>query len=161
MTNRLYSAEEIARFQALVRQSEPDQCWAWTGSVVRHGRGIFWAGGRNRSAPRVAFEIAHGQQIDSSLFACHSCDNPNCVNPRHIWIGTPSANMEDCVRKNRHGRKGRFNTHCSRGHELTSQNTITQPSGYRVCRKCGAARSAASRQKTTVDEILRQRGEAA
>jgi hypothetical protein len=91
----------IARFLAKVDRRGPDECWPWTGSLDEHGYGKLRVGnpGRPRHAQRVAWEIVNGDT--GGLFVCHSCDNPICVNPDHLWLGTALDNMRDCIQKGR------------------------------------------------------------
>lgn len=86
-----------------------DGCWLWTGIINRQrsGYGYFYGdsvGGKRRTwgAHRLMWEIVNGP-IPDGHEVCHSCDNPPCVNPAHLWIGTHRENMLDCVAKNRQG----------------------------------------------------------
>ena len=76
---------------------EPDQngCTPWMGARSR-GYGDFG----KRKAHRVAWELANGP-IPAGLVVCHSCDNPPCVNPDHLWVGTMGDNIRDCISKGR------------------------------------------------------------
>jgi hypothetical protein len=89
------------RFWSKASIRGPDECWPWEGSKDQFGRGYFGLRGRTVRAPRVAWELHHGAPMSKDLHACHSCDNPSCVNPRHIWAGTRSENLKDGVRKGR------------------------------------------------------------
>lgn len=83
------------------KSSGEDACWLWTGycdNKKGYGR-IRWRG-RPHVASRVAWEIAHGIP-DDDLFVLHSCDNPRCVNPAHLFLGTNQDNIDDRERKNR------------------------------------------------------------
>lgn len=122
----------------------PDDCWLWTGSRNRsrdgspsYGRIFF--DGKTRKAHRVAYELAHGP-IPYGLFACHKCDNPRCVNPAHIFLGTAFDNVEDRRSKGRVSVPKKLV--CSRGHPMADGNVYYGPSRGslggigRHCRRC-------------------------
>jgi hypothetical protein len=79
-------------------------CWVWTASLDRKGYGqiAITANGskRPRGAHRVAWELTHGP-IPSGLCVCHRCDNPRCVRPDHLFLGTVGDNNRDMWRKGR------------------------------------------------------------
>lgn len=89
------------RFWAKVQKGEPEACWAWTGSTDPRGRGQMYADGRLQNASRIAWRIVNGRELTRAEVACHSCDNPRCVNPAHIFAGTQSDNMRDMAAKGR------------------------------------------------------------
>lgn len=89
----------IRRYWKMVVVRGADDCWEWVGAKsVGYGR--FKVEGRLVQATHVALNL-DGRPIESGLFACHHCDNPKCVNPKHLFIGTRSDNMMDCSRKGR------------------------------------------------------------
>lgn len=75
-------------------------CFVWLRSLERDGYGQFWYKNKKYKAHRWAYEQVHGS-IPSGLFVLHKCDNPACVNPKHLFLGTNSDNMLDTVRKGR------------------------------------------------------------
>jgi len=77
-------------------------CWTWLGSKSGSGYGQFWNGKRNIPAHHFMLETEKLEKLQQpGMEACHSCDNKLCVRPSHIFVGTRSDNMKDCVAKGR------------------------------------------------------------
>lgn len=77
-----------------------DGCWEWMGPRVGIGYGSFWANGKTVRAHRLAWELVNGP-IPTGLSVLHRCDNPPCVRPDHLFIGTNADNSKDMVQKGR------------------------------------------------------------
>jgi len=75
-------------------------CWDFTGSKDLKGYGKLWDGNTMRSAHRISF-IEYKGSIPDGLFVLHKCDNPGCINPDHLFLGTHNENMEDMRKKGR------------------------------------------------------------
>lgn len=129
-------------------------CWEWRGYRVATGYGQFYMDGGPVFAHRVAFMLAKGP-IPEGMDVCHSCDNPSCVNPAHLWVGTRSENMRDCVAK------GRLALNAPRGEKSPSARlterevaAIRSMEGSMTQREIGARFGVA---QCTVSAILRGR----
>ena len=98
LTIPILTAKERVEFMRRIDR-QPNGCWLWTGTVDSRGYGSFFLRGRNFRATRVSMALAGFDP--GSLYACHHCDTPLCVNPDHLFPGTQVDNMADCVAKGR------------------------------------------------------------
>ena len=89
----------MKRFWAKVDR-QPGGCWNWTASTGNAGYGRFRVGKKFISPHRLSFELFTGQNPKDKVI-CHTCDNPRCVNPKHLFVGTQKDNMMDCASKGR------------------------------------------------------------
>lgn len=89
-----------AEFNRLVSRGQFDDCWPWLGTITHQGYGRVSWNGRAHQAHRVSWMLTRGP-IPAGIVICHSCDNPICVNPNHLWMGTQKDNVGDCKAKGR------------------------------------------------------------
>lgn len=87
-------------FWGHVTPGDPNECWEWKGATDQRGYGLFGSKGRSYRAHRLSYEIHHGP-LAPGMLACHTCDNPRCCNPDHLFQGTIKDNNLDKVRKGR------------------------------------------------------------
>jgi hypothetical protein len=125
-----------------LKARKADGCWSW-GGRLHSGYGLIAVNGKTTSANRASW-IIHFGPIPDGMLVCHKCDNPECTNPEHLFLGTHKANAEDMVKKGRSGKKGApRQTKCCHGHDFSRGNTYvhTQKKAgktYRArhCREC-------------------------
>lgn len=137
------------RFWEKVNKAHGDGCWEWTAARLQQdGKewyGVFRVGSKvmgtaqTQYAHRMAWLLTHWL-IPRGKSVLHRCDNPACVRPDHLFIGTHLDNMADMNAKGRGNNAYTINppTHCKRGHEFSETNTATDSHGNRRCRMCAA-----------------------
>lgn len=91
---------EMDRFAEKYRVNAQTGCWEWTAERNRKGYGIFWRNASMTGAHRASYEL-HVGPIPDGLHVLHRCDNPPCVNPAHLFLGTNQDNVDDRQRKGR------------------------------------------------------------
>lgn len=132
MTTKIEWTDEIARrFWTYVDKSS--ECWNWTGGTFGGRYGQFRVGARKVKAHRFAWVIA-GNDIPLGMILCHRCDNPRCVRPDHLFLGTHADNAQDRDTKGRNARNnaprlpGELNpaARLSRMQALTIRSRVSQ-----------------------------------
>lgn len=125
MTNKYgkFTHEEfVQEFWNKVDVREPEECWEWQACRIAKGyghcrwNGIYW------KAHRISYVLAFGE-IPDGLFVLHKCDNPPCVNPAHLFLGTSADNVQDMITKGRWTSPPRIGALNSNA-KLTEENVI-------------------------------------
>jgi len=100
----------VEKFKTLIEQRGPDECWRWRGTINSNGYGFYKLWGKYRLAHRLSVIFLKGEDPTGKVVR-HTCDNPLCVNPEHLLIGTTQDNVNDRVTRNRSATGERnFNT---------------------------------------------------
>ena len=89
------------RFWEKVSIGDPNDCWIWLAATAPGSYGVFWDGHSQRRATHVSWEISNKVDFPIGMFACHKCDNPRCVNPNHLFVGSQTDNLRDMHFKGR------------------------------------------------------------
>jgi hypothetical protein len=125
------------KFNVLDHVKENGECLEWVGSYTPQGYGRTsrkW--GKQHLAHRLSY-IQNVGPIPDGRCICHKCDNPACVRPEHLFVGTHKDNIVDMVKKGRHFSPQKNVLFCKRGHEFNDTNTVmVRTTGKRRCRKC-------------------------
>jgi len=123
-----------SRFWSKVLPPDENGCMNWTAGT-QHGYGYIQAGRKLWRAHRLSWVYANKRLIPDRKVICHSCDNPGCVNPDHLILGTQSDNIQQAYDRGRGRNKFIGKDRCIRGHLFSDDSYITKE-GYRACRAC-------------------------
>lgn len=109
-------------------------CQVWMGAVCRQGYGRVRRKGRSPMlVHRLRYELAYGP-FDAALKVCHRCDNPGCVNPTHLFLGTQEDNLRDMFKKGRGRPHGKAPRKKAQGGATATRNTLSPLSPNPLCR---------------------------
>lgn len=150
------------RLWSQVSVGSPSDCWPWQGRLNAKGYAAIEVKGMPRLGHRLSWALSNNAvEIPAGLFVLHRCDNPRCVNPAHLYLGTKAQNNRDAIDRGRHANAAK--RLCKRGHPLFGQNLSVTRQGKRTCKTCVNAsqrvsqtrRRAAARASEIEAEIAR------
>lgn len=141
----------IQKFCSLVNKS--DGCWEW--KLASHKYGYLNSGGKSWRAHRFSYMLTSGKQIPDGMFICHKCDNPRCVRPDHLFLGTRTDNMRDMSAKRRGLQQRVRSLYCRAGHLQTPQNVDGKARRCCECIKIYRARAKARALGISMEEALK------
>ena len=125
MTSKLYactlspmSKHLLQRFAEKIAVDTKERCWEWTAGKEPKGYGTFYLEGKTRRVHRLSYRIFKGDTPEG-MCVCHRCDNPGCVNPDHLFLGTNQDNVADRDAK---GRQARLRGDCNGMSKLTQRD---------------------------------------
>ncbi len=135
-----------------MKVKKTNYCWEWTACRHKQGYGKFFIRKRKENinkeykAHRLSYELVNGR-IPNGMVVRHSCDNPPCVNPDHLSIGTQRQNMMDCIERGRHASVKSIKEICKCGLKKTVHK-LHNGETYRRCKNCRSIYDFKRRNKT-------------
>lgn len=128
-----------AHLEKSIKIVQRSPCWEWQKSRDKHGYGYVGQDAKTKKAHRVSYETFIGL-IPEGMCVLHRCDNPPCINPEHLFLGTLKQNALD--RDAKHRGPDSKKLYCKRGHLFSAENlvvSVLKNYGKRVCKKCTQA----------------------
>ena len=160
---------DLERFNSKYIPEPMSGCWIWITHNNEHRYGVFQISiskGKQKSilAHRYSWEIFNNKKIPKGLCVLHKCDTPECINPRHLFIGTQQENIKDMHLKKRHVKaytykqkkekiikEKKVRTHCDKGHEYI-EGSYYFLSKRRQCKKCTYLRYKKAKEKKLLNQ---------
>ena len=110
MKRKYKKIDPVKRFWDKVNILSKDECWEWTASLSKKGYGQFWYKGKLIKAHRFSWELYNKRKLPKGKQSLHNCDNPTCVNPKHLYCGTNQDNSNDRIARNKRDYYGGLTT---------------------------------------------------
>ena len=134
----------VIKIKKNTRIDPETQCWLWTKGITSAGYGKVQWRQKQLLVHRITFLASKGMSLDCPSLILHRCGNKACCNPDHLYDGTVSDNVRDCIRdgnfKSGWAEAQRNRTHCPQGHEYTTENTRRDRYNQRYCKQCARDR---------------------
>lgn len=130
----------LDKFWSNVNVIESTGCWEWAGKRMPYGGyGRISIGGMRGYAHRVAWMLS-GRTLTPGRWILHHCDNPPCIRPDHMYMGTPKDNAQDREKRGRGRKRERSGAECIRGHVFDADNPGRNKRGVAMCKVCDRER---------------------
>ena len=117
------NSKTINKFNSLIRKT--NKCWLWIGCKDKDGYGRKGIKKKTFKAHRIAYFLHYGILPDDKL-VCHSCDNPSCVNPKHLFLGDWNDNVQDMMKKGRYVQGGKPHPGEKNGRALMKEKEVRE-----------------------------------
>jgi len=144
-----FTEDEKSRFFASFKRKK-EGCWEWNKARNHGGYGTFYHNKRTWIAHRISW-ILHYGKLEKGMFVLHKCDNPACVRPDHLFVGTNKDNLRDCAEK------GRIASGERNGNSKMTNSTVKK---IRKLSNCGMKGTEIANlvgvHKSTVSRVLRK-----
>ncbi|MFD8088690.1 HNH endonuclease signature motif containing protein [Streptomyces malaysiensis] len=140
-------------FRFWLRVAKSDGCWTWRAALNAYGYGAFWTADKKVvGAHRFSYQLHYGP-IPEGMWVLHRCDNPPCVRPDHLFLGSPADNIHDMDSKGR-GRRPGPRERCPQGHPYDESNTVQRKDGAKSCWLCRKEWRKTTRDRQLAEAIV-------
>ncbi len=143
MTEMRRQPPSAIKFQSFYDVDPVTKCWNWNGPKDRDGYGTFFFNGGKERAHRFSYTHYY-HTAPQDLMVCHHCDNPSCVNPDHLFLGTAKDNLQDALKKGRFA-VGKLNGRAKLTVDQVKEILESKESGASLAEKFGVNRSSVNR----------------